>query len=142
MSVVAPGDVIRLFFQTTKPPKFKRCVVACLSPSPILLLINSEINDFINNRDELRSMQVLIDRVSHNFMDHDSWIDCAQLFGYPLDWIHASLGSDPRQRLGRISDATLLDIIKCVTETRLHSPNKKKQIIDGLTAPPESELEE
>ena len=134
MIAIGPGDVIRLFFQTTKPPKFKRCVVACLDPSPIVLLINSEVNDFVINNDDLKALQVLIDCAGHKFMRHDSWIDCSQLFGYPADWVRAAIGATPRDHLGRISDVTRRDIINCVTNTRLHSSRKKAQIIDGLTS--------
>jgi len=136
---VAPGDVIRLYFQTTKPPKFKRCVVACLSPSPILLLINSEINDFVINSDDLKSLQIMIDTATHKFMDWDSWIDCSQLFGYPKDWLDAAIANNPLQHLGTISEAIRQDIIDAVRETRIHSPKKKAQILDGLTISPDDD---
>ena len=131
---VAPGDVVRLFLHVTKPPKIKRCVVACLEPSPILLLINSEINALLLKNEELRALQVLIDTANHDFMSRDSWIDCSQQFGYPVEWLRREIQNDPRQLLGTISETTRREIIACVTNSRILSPKKKCQIIDGLTS--------
>jgi hypothetical protein len=107
--------------------------VASLNPSAILLLINSEVNNFVINSDDLKSLQIMIDAATHKFMDWDSWIDCSQLFGYPKDWIDAAIANDPLHHLGTISEATRRDIIVAVRDTRIHSPKKKAQVIDGLT---------
>ena len=134
---VSPGDVLKLFFQTTTPPKWKRCVVACLEPNPVLLLINTNVNPFVNDTPELKACQVLIDCASHQFMRSESWIDCSQLFGYPRNWIEAAVAGEPRQHLGRISDVVRRDIMNCVHNTPLLSERKKRVILDGLEpAPP------
>lgn len=130
--MVSPCDVLKLFFQTTNPPKWKRCVVACLEPKPTLFLINSQINPFVNDTPELHACQVLIDIQNHDFMRTDSWIDCSQPFGYPLDWIETALSENPRLYLGRVSDVTRRDMVSCVYNTPLLSEHKKRPILAAL----------
>lgn len=81
---------------------------------------------------DLYACQVLIDTQNHDFMRSDSWIDCSQPFGYPLDWIEAALFDNPRLYLGRVSDVTRRDILNCVYNTPLLSPRKKQPILAAL----------
>jgi hypothetical protein len=134
--IVRPGDVLKLFFQTTTPPKWKRCVVVSLEPKPLLLLINTSINPFVANTPELMACQVLIDSAGHPFMRSESWIDCSQPFGYPDGYIEAALDADPRQRLGRISEVVRRDIVNCVHNTPLLSERKKLVILEAFDPPP------
>jgi hypothetical protein len=130
---VRAGDVLKLFFETTTPRKWKRCVVACLEPKPVLLLINSRVNPFVIDRPELRACQVLLDAANHQFMRYDSWIDCSDPFGYQRDWIDSAVTQDPAATLlGRISATVRQDIIACVENTPLLSARQKKHILDGL----------
>jgi hypothetical protein len=129
---VACGDIVLLFIHSTNPPKWKRCVVACLEPTPILLLINSRLNEFVERQPERRACQVLIDVTNHPFMKRESWLDCSEPFGYPRDWLDNILASNPESRLGRISPTVRRDIIAVVTNTSLLSARKKQRIVDAL----------
>jgi hypothetical protein len=72
------GAVCKLFCDFTVPPKEKLLVVGCVSPHPLLLVINSEINEFYRRRQHLFDRQVKILADEHDFLDHDSFVDCAQ----------------------------------------------------------------
>lgn len=40
------GDILHLYIQSLRNPKHKYCVLACIEPRPLLLLINSEVTEY------------------------------------------------------------------------------------------------
>lgn len=52
-------------------------------------LVNTSVHPFIQNRPDLLTCQVKIKASDYNFLDHDSFIDCVELYpfnnGFLLD---------------------------------------------------------
>lgn len=130
---LSAGDVVRVFFQTTTPPKFKRCVIVTLEPKPVVLLISSDIGPYIESRPKLKAAQVLIDSANHDFMRYDSWIDCGQPHGYPEGWIEHAINADPRARLGRISVVVAREILIVTENSDLLSKKQKDLLAAAFT---------
>jgi len=80
-----PGRIYYLHCTFTRPRKNKFVLVACVDPEPVVLLINSRVNEFVQRRPPLARCQVAIDEASHGFLRHDSFIDCSAAF--PMDFV-------------------------------------------------------
>lgn len=102
------GRVVRLFSKFTTPPKEKLLVIVNIQPYPILFLINSEINTFIRARPRLLECQVQIDATSHSFLNHHSYIDCAQATYFTMLEMESQIVQD----MGRIKDCLSNGLIK------------------------------
>lgn len=77
---LVPGRILHVHCSFTNPPKHKFLVYICHhSPQCSFFIINSEINQFKQNRPSLSQCQVKIDQVSHPFLDHDSYVDCSKV---------------------------------------------------------------
>ena len=72
----------------TTPPKNKYVVIVCLNPNPYGFLINSEIAPFIQKRPNLLSCQVSITAERYGFLDHNSYVNCGQLFSFKSSELH------------------------------------------------------
>jgi hypothetical protein len=80
----------------TRPlPKDKFVAIVCNAPNPMGFLINTSIRDYIKNRSYLLSSQIPISCEEYDFLDHDSYIDCSNL--YPFNWCNLT---SRRQRMG------------------------------------------
>ena len=73
---VATGDILLLRCGHCTPPKNKYFVVVSIDPDPILLFINSKLNDFVKNNSNLYPYHTSIKESEHAFLKYDSWVDC------------------------------------------------------------------
>ncbi len=71
------GSVIYKFCDFTTPPKNKFMVVASLDPRLLILMINSEVNQFYIERG-LDHFHVLVPFTDHDFLTHDSYTNCVE----------------------------------------------------------------
>ena len=60
----------------TTPSKNKYLVLGSVHPELLFLVINTRPSDFIMKREWLRQCQVLLCQSEHDFLQHDSYIDC------------------------------------------------------------------
>ena len=131
---LVPGQVLYLFCDFTDPPKEKYLVLACVEPEPLLFVINSSIPAFIARRPDMRRCQVRVTTSTHPFLDHDSFINCAETI--PL-----SDQPNMRQQLltgvgrikGTLDDAARRQVLNAVRAAVTVSPSYKKAIEDGLS---------
>lgn len=127
------GEVLLVWFAALRPfPKDKFAVLCQIEPSPLFLLINSAINKFVVDTDELKSHHLVIGRDAHSFLDHDSYVDCTATFGYDREQLAAILRKSPERRKGMITDELRNRIIARVNESRQLPPKKQRSIVDGL----------
>jgi hypothetical protein len=63
-------------------PKDKFVLIAYIDPSPHGFFINSKINNYISKRPYLLSCEAKILSNQHNFLDHDSFVDCREIFRF------------------------------------------------------------
>ncbi|GGF07414.1 hypothetical protein [Pseudoalteromonas gelatinilytica] len=71
------GAVLHKHCDFTTPPKDKFLVVASLEPRLLVLLINSQINQFYVQQG-LDHLHVPVPEAEHNFLTHDSYTNCVE----------------------------------------------------------------
>lgn len=78
-------QVYYLFCTYTKPsPKNKYVAIMCFDEEmPMGILINSEIHPFVQARNYLLPCEVKLEQQIHNFLTHDSYLDCRDIFPFP-----------------------------------------------------------
>lgn len=129
------GAVFRVFLSWTVPPKEKRIVIVGVNEGKALvghLLLNTNLNLNCHNNDELRNLQIYIPCDCCDYLDHDSYLDCSELFEYPLDKLQSEFDKDSEVFLGHLSNNDFTKVIDKVTNARTITPKKKK--IFGLIA--------
>jgi len=108
--------------QVTKIPKPKFTAIVCIKPEPHGFLINSKIGQFIQNRPESFKAQVRILASRYSFLDHDSFIDCSQLFLFKAQDL---------QSRESIQNDTKAEILKIVSESKMLTTMQKAQILNS-----------
>lgn len=68
----------------THPPENKFVVIVCEDAHCMGFLFNTGVGNFVKNKPELFKCQLLVKASEYHFLDHDSYIDCGQL--YPFDF--------------------------------------------------------
>ena len=64
-------------------PKDKYVVIVCRESTLMGFLINTRIHPYILKRSDLLACQAVIEASSHRCLQHDSYVDCIDL--YPFD---------------------------------------------------------
>lgn len=73
-----PGMFIHFHCRTTNPQKLKFALVVSVETNcAIVVLVNSELAEFIKIRSDLLSQQVALFPSDYAFLNHDSWLDCS-----------------------------------------------------------------
>lgn len=127
------GDVLYLYCDFTNSPKFKYLVVCCCNPL-LVLVINSEINDFIRLRDSLLACQVDIPQADHAFLDWDSYINCVEAQeAFDLEVVKEQLTQNYREVLrGEIADYSMREVYLAVERSEIMLKKHKKLILAAL----------
>ena len=73
-----PGAIFHCYCEFTTPAKHKFIVIGRAQPPTIVFLINSDISPWLQARPHLRDCQVGIHKSDHDFLTHDSFLDCTQ----------------------------------------------------------------
>jgi len=98
------GEVFHLKCSLCDPPKPKFFVVVQADPLR-MVLINSRINPFLQNKPKARALHVPLVRALHDFLDHDSFLACDHLsHEYSREQLVSILARDPSVRRGRLHD--------------------------------------
>lgn len=129
------GDVVHVYVHSLRNPKHKYCVLVCIEPKPLLFLINSEVTEYKKTRPDLMAGQLEIDAAGHAFLSYDSWLDCTELHGYPLEQLEAECNKDPRIVVGRLSDALRARVIEVVKRSVTLSKRDIDRILAALPLP-------
>lgn len=127
------GVVIRLFCDFTRPPKEKRLLIINTSSRPHFFVINSEINEFKQDRRRLLEQQVLLEAAEYEYLDHDSYVDCSRVWDeFMFDEIKQALISDPGRILGHINSRSAGTIMTVVDDSSTLEPRQKELVISTL----------
>lgn len=110
----------------------KRYVVLDVENDTLTCVMNSEINKFILARPAILKCQVKIPVVSHDFMDHDSHIDCSHVRAYPTDMIINQLCKNPKWILGTITDVLRHEICAGLKSSSTTAPAITRQCCSSL----------
>ena len=87
-----PGMVIHAYCHDCSPPKDKFFVIGTIEPSPMMLVINSRMNQYILERQSLHQCHVELDHQKYVFLRHDSWVACCEAYhGMTYDGLEREL---------------------------------------------------
>jgi len=128
-----PGRVIYIFCPFTDPPKEKFLIIVYWGTKPLLFVVNSRVPEFIKRKPELSKCQVPITSLDYDFLDHDSFINCSEVYdslesSEIINQIYLELG----RIKGELSVTTKRQIIAVVRDAKTVSANHKRLIIDAL----------
>jgi len=131
--MIASGNAYHLLVRAFNPPKHKLLILAYIAKvgRARFFVINSERTELQKSREELRKhVLALPDDKTHEFLSHDSWLDCSELIG---GWTAAELedqiGSEPECCIGRLSPKMLTAVRELVSVSRLLSDRDKTSIL-------------
>jgi len=116
----------------TKPqPKDKFIVITCISDTAMGFLINSHINDFILNRPHLSVCQAAIDAKDHTCLNHNSYIDCRDIFPFAEDELN-----DPKSIISPVAKRRIIQAVYLCTVLEKKYKNiilsNEKDILDSI----------
>ena len=128
-----PGTILYLFCEFTSPPKFKYGILACIDPEPILLIINSEISSWLQQRPAMRDCQVTLRQEEYSFLRHDSFVDCTKAIRvFALTDLKSQLLEDLDRIKGQITRETREAIVYAVKTGNTIENRIKLWIIQAL----------
>lgn len=130
---ISPGDVLRFHCEFTTPPKEKMLVVVCCDPL-LVLVINSEINPFILANDNMAACQVDLPVDDHDFLDHDSYVNCVQAHAaFSMDYARDAIAADYVNVVeGRVLDVYMRQIYVAVEHSASMERRHKKKILAAM----------
>ena len=127
------SDVLYLHCDFTTPPKNKFLVVCCCNPL-LVLLINSEISEFIQARPSLLQSQVDVAQADHGFLEWDSFINCIEAHqAFNLEVVKEQITQDYRDTLrGEIAEYCMRDVYRAVSASQTMSRRHKALILEAM----------
>lgn len=132
--MLKPGEIILVDCPLVDPPHDKFVVVLCLEPKPLFVFINSKINNFVRNRQALLNAQVTIDRQNHQFLDHDSYIDCAEPFTWSIEDFEKQLQQETERKKRQCSESVIRRIIDAINTAPTIALRDKAAIASALNS--------
>jgi hypothetical protein len=97
-----PGAVLRIQSAHTIPPKIKRCVVIAIKDESVSVAL-TYINTKKPSSPYLQSWQWPLNCEGREYLDHDSYLDCAQLYEEDLNKIRRMIINDIGVYLGQMA---------------------------------------
>ena len=127
------GSVIYMHCAFTTPPKNKYMVVASLEPQLLVLLINTEINEYYKKQN-LDIFHVEIDQENHNFLDHNSYANCIEAHtAFSLTDLKSQILTNYAQiHSGWLTDECLEQVYHAVKNNNLMRIREQKEIITSI----------
>lgn len=128
------GRVLYLTCDFTNPKKDKFVVMVALEDPPLLLVVNSKVAAFINATPHLRDCQVTLHAADHDFLSHDSFLDCSQTVdSMSREEIVGQLVADLSRIKGELSGAARSQALEAIGRARTISDIHKRRILAALT---------
>ena len=100
---------INICRHTYPDPKDKFVAIVFRHLRPMGFLINSNIHPYLKKRRNLLAAQIPISAIDYGFLDHDSYINCAELFQFEM--------SELKRYLQIIDNRTKKEIKKAVANS-------------------------
>ncbi len=127
-----PGVVIYLEVVFPEGPRSKYLVVVHVNEQCCTLVVNSEVNPFIENHPELAVCQVRIDAERHAFLEHDSHIACHQVQRLPTAAVIHDLMADMDRFKGELHEEVRLEVIAAIKRAPTLSPAEQTMFARAL----------
>jgi len=119
----------------TPDPKNKYLVVASLNPRCLVLVINSNINQYFITTGQDK-YHVPVPASDHTFLDHDSYTNCIDAKdSFEVTFLQSEILNNYNNfHKGWLTDACLKDVYNAVKEQKVMRRGHKREIIDSLEA--------
>lgn len=129
------GAVIYRWCGFCEPPKFKYLVVVSTEPRLLVLVVNSEINQFYIDRG-LDKFHVLVPVVEHDFLKHDSYTCCIEAFAtFDLSDLREEILKKYEDVLkGHLTAKCLVDVYRAVVEQNMIQRGLKNEILNSISS--------
>ncbi|WP_141213448.1 hypothetical protein [Pseudomonas mandelii] len=127
------GSVVYTWCDFCTPPKNKYLLVVSLSPRLLVLVINSEINQFYVVKGQ-QQFHVLVPQAEHPFLQHNSHACCIEAIeAFDLTFMHASLLANYSAfHRGHITSRCLKDVYDAVQTQKIMRKVYKAEIVSAL----------
>lgn len=125
-----PGVVIKAFVDDTNPPKEKRFIVVGTnsdSNEAAVIFINSELRLHANWNITFKNAQKLLKSDNREFLDKDSYVDCARLYKKNLRSLKENLKENPGLIIGNLSENDEKLIFGTLSGSQLLSTKEKRK---------------
>jgi hypothetical protein len=128
-----PGTVIKMR-QTMDDGAVheKRFVVVAINDHTVTFVINTAIGAFLQARPALLKCQVAMPVVAHDFMSHDSHVDCSRIRTYATHEVVRDLVAQPDWVLGAISTELRVAMVAAIKFSPTLSANEAAQLCESL----------
>lgn len=120
-----PGAVLRIHSSHTTPPKIKRCVVIAMRDETVSIAL-TYLNTKKPSSPYLQPWQWPLTSEGREYLEYDSYLDCAQLYEEDLGKIRRMMIDDMRIFLGQMSEEDFLEAKKLVASAKT-IPSKLKR---------------
>ena len=127
-----PGVILYLHCDFTTPPKEKYLLVAADDGEVLCFVINSEINPFLGRRKDSLRCQILLKQHEHNFLAHDSYVNCCELRRFDKDFVRDIVVKDIARIKGQLSETATQDVLNAVSGAKTLSTQEKQLVLTGL----------
>lgn len=130
---LVPGAVLYLpmTFRDGRTKEKYMVVVAAVEPNLLLLVINTEVNQFIIDRPTLNRCQIVVPQEDNTFLDYDSFLACHEIFPVDATAVSSDLANDMSRYRGEISEQLKRQILGVIA-TRPATISKSHR--DAITA--------
>jgi hypothetical protein len=130
---LVPGVVVKFPWRLDDGrTKEKRFVVVHVSAQSVMCIINTKDVHFTFVEPALAVCQVRLPRQGHDFMDHDSHIDCSALRVFRTDEIQTILESSTERILGNVSADILLEMASALKRSPKIAPIELRAVLQSI----------
>ena len=127
------GSVVKILVAFGgQPAKLKRLVVLSATDSIVCVVVNSELHPILAKSPATKRAQIAVTPADGNFIEHDSFINCAEVRTFSTAAVIAELVADPACILGNISAEVRAKIVVALRTSRTIPPVQTKPLIEAL----------
>ena len=129
------GSVVYTWCDFCNPAKNKYLLVVSIEPNLLVLVINSEINQFyIANGQDI--FHVLVPQSEHPFLHHDSHACCVEAIdAFDISFMHSSIVANYAEfHRGYLSIRCLKEVYEAVLAQKLIRRGYKIEILSSIVA--------
>ena len=127
---ISPGSVFRLISPHTNPPKIKIFVILAVTEDTFcvgILYINTDINVNLFPTPSLRALHNPLKAKDWEFLDHDSYLDCSQIYELSFDQLKEKFKTDSDCYLGELEGDDFEQSVELVKSARTISLRDKRK---------------
>lgn len=131
---VQPGAILHLYCEFTTPPKNKFLVVASTEPRLLLLVVNSEINQFYIRR-SMEHLHVPLAPEIYPFLKKESFANCVETHNaFTLEQVHELVIDNYNETLkGHLSPDCRKAIYLAIKENKTMKRELREEILSSLS---------